>query len=144
MTATNGPLRTIRPRFAQPRTPSGRPQLRHHPLEPPLPKSAKSQHCWHVYPNLARHMVLSAINQLWVSDITYVRLQREFIYLAVILDVYSRRVVGWSISRQINSAFALEALVSALKQRRPAPFPRPHAAWDLLFLLPRSQRRHSL
>ena len=83
--------------------------------------TTESQHCWHVYPNLARHMVLSAINQLWVSDITYVRLQREFIYLAVILDVYSRRVVGWSISRQINSAFALEALVSALKQRRPAP-----------------------
>ena len=83
--------------------------------------TTESQHCWHVYPNLARHMELSSINQLWVSDITYVRLQREFIYLAVILDVYSRRVVGWSISRQINSAFALEALVSALKQRRPAP-----------------------
>jgi transposase InsO family protein len=79
-----------------------------------------SEHCWRVYPNLARYMVLSAINQLWVSDITYVRLQREFIYLAVILDVYSRRVVGWSISRQINSAFAIEALRSALKQRRPA------------------------
>ena len=83
--------------------------------------TTESQHSWRVYPNLARHMVLSAINQLWVSDITYVRLQREFIYLAVILDVYSRRVVGWSISRQINSAFAIEALVSALKQRRPAP-----------------------
>ncbi len=83
--------------------------------------TTESHHSWRVYPNLARRMVLSAINQLWVSDITYVRLQREFIYLAVILDVYSRRVVGWSISRQINSAFALEALVSALKQRRPAP-----------------------
>lgn len=80
-----------------------------------------SDHRWRVYPNLARHMVFNAVNQLWVSDITYVRLQREFIYLAVILDVYSRRVVGWSISRQINRSFALEALASALKQRRPAP-----------------------
>ena len=82
--------------------------------------TTESEHRWRVYPNLARHMVLSAINQLWVADITYVRLQREFIYLAVILDVYSRRVVGWSISRQINRAFALEALASALNQRRPA------------------------
>lgn len=83
--------------------------------------TTESRHSWQVYPNLARHMMLSSINQLWVSDITYVRLQREFIYLAVILDVYSRRVVGWSISRQIDSRFALEALVSAIRQRRPAP-----------------------
>jgi transposase InsO family protein len=82
--------------------------------------TTESEHCWRVYPNLARHMQLSTINQLWVSDITYIRLQREFIYLAVILDVYSRRVVGWAISRQINSVFAIEALTSALKQRRPA------------------------
>ena len=53
-----------------------------------------SDHAWRVYPNLARRMVVSDINQLWVADITYVRLQQEFIYLAVILDVYSRRVVG--------------------------------------------------
>ena len=64
-------------------------------------------------------MVLSGINQLWVADITYVRLQREFIYVAVILDVYSRRVVGWSISRRLDSGFALEGLESALKQRHP-------------------------
>jgi putative transposase len=79
-----------------------------------------SAHGWRIYPNLARHMVVSGINQLWVSDITYVRLQREFIYLAVILDVYSRRAVGWSISRQLDSGFAVAALESALKQRRPA------------------------
>src|SRR4030095_6245724 len=79
-----------------------------------------SNHSWRVYPNLARRMELSGINQLWVADITYVRLQREFIYLAVILDVFSRRVVGWSISRRLESRFALEALESALKQRRPA------------------------
>lgn len=80
-----------------------------------------SAHPWRVYPNLARRMVLSAINQLWVADITYVRLQQEFIYLAVILDVYSRRVVGWGISRQLDSSVAQQALGSALKQRQPAP-----------------------
>lgn len=79
-----------------------------------------SAHPWRVYPNLARRMVLSAINQLWVADITYVRLQHEFIYLAVILDVYSRRVVGWSISRQLDSNVAQQALASALKERQPA------------------------
>jgi transposase InsO family protein len=80
-----------------------------------------SDHRWRVYPNLARRMVVSAINQLWVADITYVRLQQEFIYLAVILDVYSRRVVGWSISRQLDSSVAQQALESAMKQRQPAP-----------------------
>jgi transposase InsO family protein len=78
-----------------------------------------SNHSWRVYPNLARRMELSGINQLWVADITYVRLQREFIYLAVILDVFSRRVVGWSISRQLDRSVALQALDSALKQRQP-------------------------
>lgn len=80
-----------------------------------------SEHPWRVYPNLARRMELSQINQLWVADITYVRLQQEFIYLAVILEVYSRRIVGWSISRKLVSQFALEALESALNERQPAP-----------------------
>lgn len=80
-----------------------------------------SAHDWKVYPNLARRMQVSGINQLWVADITYVRLQQEFIYLAVILDVYSRRVVGWSLSRQLDSRFAQQALKMAWDQRRPAP-----------------------
>ena len=79
-----------------------------------------SHHPWRIYPNLARHVVVTGINQVWVSDITYVRLQREFIYLAVILDLYSRRVLSWRISRRLDSGFALEALESALKQRQPA------------------------
>jgi len=79
-----------------------------------------SDHRWRVYPNLARRMVPSGINQLWVADITYVRLQREFIYVAVILDVYSRRVVGWSINRQLDRRIAGEALEQALAQRQPA------------------------
>jgi putative transposase len=80
-----------------------------------------SAHRWRIYPNLAKHVVVSGMNQLWVSDITYVRLQRDFIYVAVILDVYSRRVVGWSISRHLDSGFAIAALQSALEQRLPAP-----------------------
>jgi transposase InsO family protein len=80
-----------------------------------------SAHPWRVYPNLARRMVLNAINQLWVADITYIRLQQEFIYLAVILDVYSRRVVGWSISRQLDSSIAQQALEVALRERQPEP-----------------------
>jgi transposase InsO family protein len=78
-----------------------------------------SDHRWRIYPNLARDMVLVQINQLWVADITYVRLRQEFIYLAVILDVFSRRIVGWNISRQLDRDLALQALDVALKQRRP-------------------------
>ena len=80
-----------------------------------------SDHGWRVYPNLARRMVVSDINQLWVADITYVRLQQEFIYLAVILDVYSRRVIGWCLSRRLERGVATEALEMALAARRPAP-----------------------
>jgi transposase InsO family protein len=80
-----------------------------------------SDHSWKVYPNLARRMVVSAINQLWVADITYVRLQQEFVYLAVILDVYSRRVVGWSLSRRLERDVALEALEMAFTERQPSP-----------------------
>lgn len=62
-----------------------------------------------VYPNLARGLVLSNINQLWVADITYIRLWREFIYLAVILDAYSRCCIGWTLSRHIDTQLALAA-----------------------------------
>ena len=78
-----------------------------------------SNHSWKIYPNLARSMVLTDLNQLWVADITYVRLRWEFVYVAVILDVYSRRVVGWSVQKQIDTKLTLEALELALNQRRP-------------------------
>ena len=78
-----------------------------------------SDHSWKIYPNLARSMVLTDLNQLWVADITYVRLRWEFVYVAVILDVYSRRVVGWSVQKQIDTKLTLEALELALNQRRP-------------------------
>lgn len=76
-----------------------------------------SQHPFTVYPNLARDLVLTNINQLWVSDITYIRLQREFIYLAVILDAYSRRCIGWALSRTIDARLTIAALKLALQQR---------------------------
>lgn len=78
-----------------------------------------SDHSWKIYPNLARSMVVTDLNQLWVADITYVRLRLEFVYVAVILDVYSRRVVGWSVQAQIDTTLTLEALDMALAQRRP-------------------------
>ena len=80
-----------------------------------------SAHRHHIYPNLARSMSVTQSDQLWAADITYVRLQQEFIYLAVILDVYSRRVVGWSIGRNLESGLAVAALDKALTQRQPAP-----------------------
>src|SRR5262245_14197992 len=58
-------------------------------------KTTDSRHGFATYPNLAAKMILTGINQLWVADITYIRLLREFIYLAVVLDAYSRRAVGW-------------------------------------------------
>jgi transposase InsO family protein len=80
-----------------------------------------TKHRFAVYPNLVRYVQLSAINQVWVSDITYVRLGREFVYLAVVLDVYSRRVVGWSLGRTLHTSLALTALNSAIARRQPGP-----------------------
>jgi transposase InsO family protein len=76
-----------------------------------------SNHKLTVYPNLARELVLSNINQLWVADITYIRLRREFIYLAVLLDAFSRRCIGWALSRAIDTQLALGALRMALRTR---------------------------
>jgi transposase InsO family protein len=76
-----------------------------------------SQHPFAVYPNLTRELELTNINQLWVADITYIRLQREFIYLAVILDAYSRRCIGWALSRSIDARLTIAALKQALQQR---------------------------
>ena len=80
-----------------------------------------SRHPLTVYPNLARELVLTDINQLWVADITYVRLGREFVYLAVVLDVYSRRVVGWSLGRSLHTSLPLTALNRAIASRQPGP-----------------------
>ena len=76
-----------------------------------------SNHSLAIYPNLAGEMALSRIDQLWVADITYIRLLREFIYLAVILDAYSRRCIGWALGRSLQSSLAVEALRMALERR---------------------------
>ena len=80
-----------------------------------------SGHRLEVAVNLARRLNLSGINQLWVADITYIRLWREFVYLAVVLDGYSRKVVGWALSRSLSSQFAVAALEMAIAERQPAP-----------------------
>jgi putative transposase len=83
-----------------------------------------SDHGLRVYPNLlarAGWRRLTGINQAWVADITYIRLAQGFAYLAAILDAYSRRVIGWRLSREINAALAVAALEMALSARRPAP-----------------------
>ena len=80
-----------------------------------------SNHGLTVYPNLAREMVLTACDQLWVSDITYIRLNSEFIYLAVVIDAFSRRVIGWALSRRIDAALTLAALDRAIELRKPKP-----------------------
>jgi transposase InsO family protein len=84
-------------------------------------RTTDSTHSLTVYPNLARGLSLSNINQLWVSDITYIRLRREFVYLAVVLDAYSRRCIGWALSRHIDTELALKALRLALANRSVPP-----------------------
>lgn len=79
-----------------------------------------SAHDLPVYPNLAREMTLSGVDQLWVADITYIRLLAEFVYLAVILDAFSRRVIGWALERTLEDELTLQALRMALKRRKPA------------------------
>lgn len=78
-----------------------------------------SRHGLPIYPNLAEGLVLTSIDQLWVADITYVRLQWEFVYLAVLLDAFSRRCIGWALRRTLEAVLALEALRTALRQRKP-------------------------
>jgi putative transposase len=82
--------------------------------------TSDSRHSYTVHPNLAQYVRVSATNQLWVADITYIRLAREFVYLAVVLDVYSRRVVGWALGRSLHTELPLKALQRALAERRPA------------------------
>jgi transposase InsO family protein len=76
-----------------------------------------SRHGLRIYPNLAAEMVLTGVNQLWRADITYIRLQEEFVYLAVIIDAYSRRVIGWALDRQMEAELTLAALRMAIRER---------------------------
>lgn len=92
--------------------------LRKRPFVPP---TTDSRHSWRIYPNWARHLRPTAINQLWVADITYVRLAEEFAYLAVLLDAFSRRVIGWALDGHLKAALALAALEMALASRAVVP-----------------------
>jgi len=78
-----------------------------------------SRHGLPVYPNLAGQIVPTARDQLWVADITYIRLRTEFVYLAVILDAFSRRIVGWALGRTLEAKLAIAALQMALAARTP-------------------------
>lgn len=81
------------------------------------PVTTDSTHGLPIYPNLLKGSKITGLNQAWVSDITYVQLQHEHIYLAIILDLYSRKCIGWDLSRSINSGLAMSALAKALQSR---------------------------
>lgn len=83
--------------------------------------TTNSKHELEVFVNLASRMKLTAINQLWVADLTYIRLQTEFVYLAVVLDAFSRKVVGWALERTLATRLAKAALEQALAERQPPP-----------------------
>jgi transposase InsO family protein len=83
--------------------------------------TTNSNHKFEVCLNLARRMKLSGMDQLWVADITYIRLKAEFVYLAVILDAFSRKVVGWALDRTLGNRLTISALERAIGQRRPRP-----------------------
>jgi transposase InsO family protein len=80
-----------------------------------------SAHGYRTYPNLLAELMLTGIDQAWVADITYIRLPTTFVYLACILDAFSRRCIGWRLSRQIDSHLTLAALEMALETRQPPP-----------------------
>ena len=86
-----------------------------------VPATTDSRHRFRVYPNLARKLEPTGVNQLWVADITYVRLAASFVFLAIILDAYSRRVVGWAMEAHLQAILALKALDMALATRAVIP-----------------------
>jgi hypothetical protein len=95
-----------------------------------IPATTDSDHRFRVYPNLARKLETTAVNQLWVADITYVRLAEDFAYLAVVLDAFSRKVVGWAMQEHLKASLALggpgHGPVGARgHSRRPGPSLRP-------------------
>ena len=84
-------------------------------------RTTDSRHHFPRYPNRIKGMMISRLNQVWLSDITYIRVRTGFVYLAAILDAYSRRVIGYAISTGLDTTLTLEALRMAIAQRRPDP-----------------------
>jgi len=89
--------------------------------KPFVPRTSDSRHGFAIRPNLARGGRPSGLDQLWVADITYVRLAEAFVYLAVVIDAFSRKVVGWALANHLEASLALQALDEALAARDPAP-----------------------
>ena len=87
---------------------------------PFVPRTTDARHDWTIVPNLARGVQLTACDQLWVADITYIRLQEEFAFLAVVLDAFSRAVIGWKMADHLRASLAIDALTMALEERQPA------------------------
>jgi transposase InsO family protein len=82
-------------------------------------RTTDSEHAYPVYPNLLKGFEVTDVNQVWVADITYIRILTGFVFLAVLLDVFSRRIVGWGIAKRIDHRLTLEALRMALRERNP-------------------------
>jgi transposase InsO family protein len=89
--------------------------------KPFVPATTDWRHDHKIWPNLAPGLQLSRIDQLWVADITYIRLKEEFVYLAVVLDAYSRRVIGWALEPFLTARLPIAALRMALINRKPHP-----------------------
>jgi len=85
-----------------------------------VPQTTDSRHDWEIVPNRVHGLRLTGLDQLWVADITYIRLQEEFVYLAVVIDAFSRRVIGWAMADHLRASLAIDALKMALAERRPA------------------------
>ena len=88
---------------------------------PFVPRTSDSRHGFAIRPNLARSLRPTSLDQLWVADITYVRLAEDFVYLAVVIDAFSRKVVGWALASHLEASLALKALDQALAARDPPP-----------------------
>jgi len=86
-----------------------------------VPITTDSRHGWRVVPNLAGGLQLTAIDQLWVADITYIHLAEEFAYLAIVLDAFSRKVIGWAMATDLKAELAIQAFDQAIAARRPPP-----------------------
>lgn len=84
-------------------------------------KTTNSRHCFPRYPNLIKGLSVTRLNQVWLADITYIRIRTGFVYLAAVLDAFSRKVVGYAVSTSLETTLTLQALEMAIAERRPGP-----------------------
>lgn len=89
--------------------------------KPFIPRTTDSRHGFAVRPNRTRGLIPTALDQIWVADITYIRLAEGFVYLAVVIDAFSRKVVGWALDDHLEARLAIAALDRAIEARNPAP-----------------------